>query len=76
MPGGDPVRPRPGVTTGPDSSSPRGLMLAAATQLELQQQGRYWYTHQRTAFAALARGQRRVRRGGARRVLQLDGTQP
>ncbi|MEV0830009.1 CU044_5270 family protein [Nonomuraea rubra] len=55
-PGDDPVRPRPSVTTGPDTSSPRGMMLAAATQAELQQQGRYWYTHQRTAFAALALG--------------------
>ncbi|MDX3102306.1 CU044_5270 family protein [Nonomuraea angiospora] len=55
-PGGAPVQPRPGVTTGPDTSSPRGMMLAAATQAELQQQGRYWYTHQRTAFAARALG--------------------
>jgi hypothetical protein len=55
-PGGAPVQPRPSVTTGPDTSSPRGMMLAAATQAELQQEGRYWYTHQRTAFASLALG--------------------
>ncbi|MFI6988316.1 CU044_5270 family protein [Nonomuraea wenchangensis] len=55
-PGGDSVRPRPGVTVGTDASSPRGMMLAAATQAELQQEGRYWYTHQRIAFAALALG--------------------
>ncbi|MER6943214.1 CU044_5270 family protein [Nonomuraea sp. NPDC000554] len=55
-PGGAPVQPGPSVTTGPDTSSPRGMMLAAATQAELQQGGRYWYTHQRTAFAALALG--------------------
>ncbi|MGA4990227.1 CU044_5270 family protein [Nonomuraea bangladeshensis] len=52
-PGGDSVRPRPSVTM---DQSPRGMMLAAATQAELQQEGRYWYTHQRTAFAALALG--------------------
>ncbi|MEU4511991.1 CU044_5270 family protein [Nonomuraea wenchangensis] len=52
-PGGDSVRPRPSVTM---DQSPRGMMLAAATQAERQHEGRYWYTHQRTAFAALALG--------------------
>ncbi|GAA2205961.1 hypothetical protein GCM10009850_014190 [Nonomuraea monospora] len=56
-PGGDPTQPLPGVTTGQDTSSPRGMMLAAATQAERQPQARYWYTHQRTAFAARALGE-------------------
>ncbi|MET7463723.1 CU044_5270 family protein [Nonomuraea sp. NPDC005501] len=54
--GGAPLQPRPSVMIGPDTSSPRGMMLAAATQAELQQEGRYWYTHQRVAFAARALG--------------------
>ncbi|MGI5156289.1 CU044_5270 family protein [Microbispora sp. CA-102843] len=52
----DPARPRTGVQATPDALSPRGMMLAAASRAELQHQGRYWYTHQRTAFAALALG--------------------
>ncbi|WP_214318441.1 CU044_5270 family protein [Nonomuraea sediminis] len=52
----DPTRPRTGVEATPDALSPRGMMLAAASQAGLQQQGRYWYTHQRTGFAALALG--------------------
>lgn len=53
---GDPARPRTGVQATPGALSPRGMMLAAASRAELQQQGRYWYTHQRTAFVALALG--------------------
>jgi hypothetical protein len=52
----DAGRPRTGMEVTPRPLSPRGLMLAAASQAERQQQGRYWYTHQRTAFAALALG--------------------
>ncbi|MFI6743782.1 CU044_5270 family protein [Nonomuraea sp. NPDC050451] len=52
----DPARPRTGVEAAPPALSPRGMMLAAASQAELQPQGRYWYTHQRTAYAALALG--------------------
>ncbi|WP_433518316.1 CU044_5270 family protein [Nonomuraea sp. CA-143628] len=52
----DPARPRTGVQPMPHALSPRDMMLAAASQAELQQQGRYWYTHQRFAFAALALG--------------------
>ncbi|KAB8188427.1 hypothetical protein FH608_044095 [Nonomuraea phyllanthi] len=52
----DPARPRTGVEATPHTLSPRGMMLAAASQAERQQQGPYWYTHQRTGFAALARG--------------------
>ncbi|MCK2215000.1 CU044_5270 family protein [Actinomadura sp. ATCC 31491] len=54
--GGEPARPRPGLTAGPEAPSPRGMMLAAASRAELQPEGRYWYTHQRHAFAALALG--------------------
>ncbi|SEG38340.1 hypothetical protein SAMN05444920_102806 [Nonomuraea solani] len=32
------------------------MVLAAASQAERQEQGRYWYTHQRTAFPAFALG--------------------
>ncbi|MEV4475022.1 CU044_5270 family protein [Nonomuraea sp. NPDC049504] len=49
--------PRTGVQAVPDDArSPRGMMLAAASQAERQRQGPYWYSHQRTAFATLARG--------------------
>ncbi|TMR92121.1 CU044_5270 family protein [Nonomuraea basaltis] len=52
----DPARPPTGVQAIPLALSPRDMMLAAASQAELQQQGRYWYTHQRSAFVALALG--------------------
>ncbi|MEU4225280.1 CU044_5270 family protein [Nonomuraea sp. NPDC026600] len=52
----DPARPQTGVQAMPHALSPRDMMLAAASQAELQQQGRYWYTHQRSGFAALALG--------------------
>ncbi|MFD1547687.1 CU044_5270 family protein, partial [Nonomuraea guangzhouensis] len=52
----DAGRPQIEVEATPHTLSPRGMMLAAASQAELQQQGRYWYTHQRTSFSALALG--------------------
>ncbi len=52
----DPAQPHTGVEAALHALSPRGMMLAAASQAERQLQGPYWYTHERTGFAALALG--------------------
>ncbi|WP_188191977.1 CU044_5270 family protein [Nonomuraea sp. SYSU D8015] len=57
---GDSRRPgetKGGVDPSTQTLSPRGMMLAAASQAERQPQGRYWFTHQRTGLPLLALGQ-------------------
>ncbi|MEW9554953.1 CU044_5270 family protein [Nonomuraea sp. NPDC050783] len=58
----DPAEPKKpgaankGVDPSPQALTPRGMMLAAASQAEQQPQGRYWFTHQRTGLPLLALG--------------------
>jgi hypothetical protein len=54
---GKPGGAKRGVDPSPRTLSPRGMMLAAASQAERQPQGRYWFTHQRTSLPLLALGQ-------------------